>query len=81
MTKDHSLTDSGFTIDLRPPLPLPLLLDRSAFIDSVDVSLVQIDEKHQVISEHTQSVHSGHLDDECKQVWRGEIKSTEISKY
>jgi hypothetical protein len=44
------------------------LLHRSVLVDAVDVALVQVDEKHQVVPEDRQPVHGGHFDDEGEQI-------------
>ena len=45
-----------------------LFLNWTAFIYCVDISLVQVHEKDDIISKDAQSVHSWHFDDEGKKV-------------
>lgn len=44
------------------------LLIRSVLVDLVDSSLVHVNDEDQVVSEHGQAVHRGHLDDEGEQI-------------
>ena len=51
-------------------------------VDAVHVSLVEVYEEYEVVSETRQAVQGRHLDDERKQVWQEEVgKCVNMEQY
>ena len=38
-------------------------------VDAIRVPLIQVDKENQIVSEYRQSVHGGHANNECKEIY------------
>ena len=53
-----------------------VLVERSRFVHLVDLTLIQVHKKHDVIAEARQSVHGWHLNDESEEVVDERVQGT-----